>query len=183
MSDRPRLLLIGPPPGSLSVALPATDVEPVSTDLGEVAMRLRDGDFTAVLATPEVVSSLLDRFRRDELILSHIDKGLAVLDPEGKVVWANRVFRSFSTTDPVGQPLLTALGARVAAVETPSASARRGIAASGVCQPVRVCSTRSPRHAKGSRRLCGSTARIILSSPTSRPTSARCGGRARANRD
>ena len=122
MSDRPRLLLIGPSPGSLSVALPATDVEPVSTDLGDIAMRLRDGDFTAVLATPEVVSGLLDRFRRDELILSHIDKGLAVLDPEGKVIWANRVFRSFSTTDPVGQPLLKALGARVAAVETPSAS-------------------------------------------------------------
>ena len=41
MSDRPRLLLIGPPPGSLSVALAATDVESVSTDPAEVAERLR----------------------------------------------------------------------------------------------------------------------------------------------
>ena len=120
MSDRPRLLLIGPPPGSLPAALPATDMETVSTDPGEVAARLRDGDFAAVMMTPEVVGGLLERFRRNELILTHIDKGLAVLDPAGNVLWANPVFRSFSTTDPIGQPLLKALGARIAAVEVPS---------------------------------------------------------------
>jgi two-component system, sensor histidine kinase SagS len=126
VSDRPRLLLIGPPPGSLSVALAATDVESVSTDPAEVAERLRHCDIDAVLMSPDVVSGLLDRFRRDELILSHIDKGLAVLDPEGKVVWANPVFRSFSTTDPVGRPLLVALDARVVAVEVPSRSSAPG---------------------------------------------------------
>jgi CheY-like chemotaxis protein len=102
------------------------DMEAVSNDLGEVAVRLRDGDYAAVLTSPEVVSGLLDRFRRDELILAHIDKGLAVLDPEGRVVWANPVFRSFSTSDPVGRPLLTALGARVIAVNVPSASGAAG---------------------------------------------------------
>ena len=81
------------------------------TDPGEVAARLRDGDFAAVMTTPEVVGGLLERFRRNELILTHIDKGLAVLDPAGNVLWANPVFRSFSTTDPIGQPLLKALGA------------------------------------------------------------------------
>jgi CheY-like chemotaxis protein/PAS domain-containing protein len=115
VADRPRLLLIGPPPGSLDGALAAAQVEPVSTELGEVAARLRDGDFSAVLTTPEVATGLLDRFRRDELILAHIDKGLAVLDPEGKVIWANPVFRSFSSTDPVGRPFLEALGALVVA--------------------------------------------------------------------
>jgi CheY-like chemotaxis protein len=124
VTDRPRLLLIGPPPGPLESAFPAADVEPVSTDPGEVAARLRDGGFDAVVTTPEVVSGLLDRFRRDELILSHIDKGLAVLDPEGKVIWANPVFRSFSSTDPVGRHLLEALGARVVAVEVPPSSDR-----------------------------------------------------------
>jgi two-component system, sensor histidine kinase SagS len=125
VSDRPRLLLIGPAPGPLNGALAAAEVEPVSTELGEIATRLRDGDFSAVLATPEVATGLLDRFRRDELILSHIDKGLAVLDPEGKVIWANPVFRSFSSTDPVGRPLLEALGARVAALAVPTPAESR----------------------------------------------------------
>lgn len=119
MPDRPRLLLIGPPPGSLDGALPAADVEPVSPDPAEVARRLHEGDFDAVVAAPEVVTGLIDRFRRDELILGHIDKGLAVLDPNGTVTWANAEFRRYSATDPIGQPLLAALGARIAAVETP----------------------------------------------------------------
>ncbi len=124
MSERPRLLLIGPPPGSLDGALPAADVESVSTDPAEVARRLGEGDYAAVLTTPEVVAGLLDRFRRDELILSHIDKGLAVLDPNGIVTWANPVFGAYSASDPVGQPILAALGARLAAVETPNDPAR-----------------------------------------------------------
>ena len=119
MHKRPRVLLIGPSPGSLNGALPAADVEPVSTDLAEVAQRIGEGTYAAVLTTPEVVAGLLDRFRRDELILSHIDKGLAVLDPNGIVTWANPVFAAYSTTDPVGQPLLKALGARLAAIQTP----------------------------------------------------------------
>src|SRR5262245_7474515 len=124
VSDRPRLLLIGPPPGSLDGALPAADVESVSIDPVEVARRLVDGNFSAVLTTPEVVSGLLDRFRRDELILSHIDKGLAVLDSNGTVTWANPVFRAYSTTDPVGRPFLDSLGAKLAAVEAPADPAR-----------------------------------------------------------
>lgn len=120
MSDRPRLLVIGPPPVSLNGALPAADVEPVSPNPSEVAHRLHEGHYDAVLATPEVVAGMIDRFRRDELILRHIDKGLAVLDPNGVVTWANAEFRRYSATDPVGQPLLNALGARIAAVETPA---------------------------------------------------------------
>ncbi len=104
MPDRPRLLLIGPSVGPLDGAL--------------AARRLKDGGFAAVVATPDVVAALLDRLRRDELIIGHIEKGLAVLDPTGVVLWANPVFRSFSAADPVGQPLLAALGTRLAAVET-----------------------------------------------------------------
>ncbi len=118
MPNQPRLLLIGPSPGPLDGALPAADVETVSTDAAEVARRLQDGDFTAVVTSPEVAAGLLDRFRRDELILSHIDKGLAVLDPAGIVTWANPEFCRCCAGDPIGQSLFTALGARVAAVET-----------------------------------------------------------------
>ena len=117
MPDRPRLLLIGPPPGSLNGALPAADVEPVSSDPAEIAGRLRDGQYAAVLTTPDVAANLLDTFRRDELILGNIDKGIAVLDPEGVVTWTNGVFRQFSSRDPLGRQLLEALDARAAAVE------------------------------------------------------------------
>ena len=114
--DHHRLLLIGPSPGPLNGALSAAEIEPVSTDPAEVAGRLREGNFTAVLTTPEVVAGLLDRFRRDELILGHIDKGLAVVDPAGTVTWANGVFRRTVNADPIGRPLFAALDARVVAV-------------------------------------------------------------------
>lgn len=112
MTDRPRLLLIGPSVGSLDgVLAAAADVEPVSNDPAEVARRLHAGGFAAVVAAPDVVSGLLDRFRRDELIIGHIEKGLAVLDPSGTVLWANPVFAATAGFDPVGKSLLDALGA------------------------------------------------------------------------
>ena len=118
MPDRPRLLLIGPSVGPLDGALAAAaDVEPVSNDLAEIARRLHDGGFAAVVASPEVVAGLLDRFRRDELIIGHIEKGLAVLDAAGVVVWANPVFRAAAAGEPVGQPLLAALGCDRVSVE------------------------------------------------------------------
>lgn len=119
MPDRPRLLLIGPPPGALDGVLAAADVEAVSANPADVSNRLHEGHFDGVIAAPEVVGGMLSRFRRDELILGHIDKGLAVLDPNGTVTWANSVFRRLCAADPIGQPLFTALGARIAAVETP----------------------------------------------------------------
>ena len=82
-AGRPRLLLIGPMPGQMNETVSAADLVSVSTDPTEVARVLREGDFNAVFACPEVMSELLDRLRRDELIVGNIDKGLAVLDPAG----------------------------------------------------------------------------------------------------
>ncbi|HEY1190325.1 MAG TPA: GAF domain-containing protein, partial [Gemmata sp.] len=118
MTERPRLLLIGPSVGPLDGALAATaDMEPVSSDPAEVARRLHEGRYAAVLAAPDVVAGMLDRFRRDELIISHIEKGLAVLDPGGVVLWANPVFRTASVGDPIGRPLLEALGSDRVSIE------------------------------------------------------------------
>lgn len=118
MTERPRLLLIGPPVGALDGPLAATaDVDPVSSDTAEVARRLRAGGYAAVIASPDVVAGLLDRFRRDELIISHIEKGLAVLDPQGVVQWANPVFRADSVGEPVGRPVLDALGSDRVSIE------------------------------------------------------------------
>ncbi len=126
MPDRPRLLLIGHSAGPLDgVLAAAADVEPVSNEPAEIARRLQAGGFAAVVAAPDVVAGLLDRFRRDELIIGHIEKGLAVLDPRGVVLWANAVFRSYSPVEPVGLPLLAALGTLLAAVESPPDSPAR----------------------------------------------------------
>jgi hypothetical protein len=102
-------------------------VESTSLNPVEIARRLAEGGFTAVLATPEVVAGLLERFRTDELILGHIDKGLAVLDPNGTITWANPVFRRATSGDPVGRPFLTALGGVVASDSgDPLAPAQQG---------------------------------------------------------
>jgi CheY-like chemotaxis protein len=128
LDPRPKFLLIGPPPPHLNGSVAAADVEAVAADPAEVAGKLASGQFAAVLADPDVVAGLLDRFRRDELIVGNIDKGLAVLDPLGTVTWANAAFRSYSGDDALGKPFLEALGeARVAAPDAdPLAPARRG---------------------------------------------------------
>jgi CheY-like chemotaxis protein len=125
--DRPRLLLVGPQPGPLNGALAAADVEPVPADPAEVARRLHAGGLDAVVAAPEVIAGLLDRFDVDEVILQNVDTGLAALDPDGVVTWANPEFRRCADGDPVGRPFLDALGGVVAAeAADPLASARAG---------------------------------------------------------
>lgn len=140
---RPRLLMIGPPPEHLTGCLTGAELVSVPPDPGEVARRLAEGGFDAVLAAPDVVAGLLDRFRRDELVIGHIDKGLAVLDPPGTVAWANAAFRegACSGDDPLGKPILEALGrGRVASVERvgevpPSGSAADPLAAARSGRP------------------------------------------------
>ena len=67
MDPRPKLLLIGPTPPHLNGTVAGTDVEAVPADPAEVALRLGDGRYSAVLASADVVTGLLDRFRRDHL--------------------------------------------------------------------------------------------------------------------
>jgi CheY-like chemotaxis protein/PAS domain-containing protein len=133
VTDRPRLLLIGPSIGPLDAALAALgDIEPVTDDPNEVARRLAAAHYDAVVTSAAATAGLLDRFRRDELIIEHIEKGLAVLDAAGVVQWANPIFRAAAAGEPVGRPLLEALGGdRVSAdhpdaATDPLAPARRG---------------------------------------------------------
>ena len=117
---RPRLLLIGPTPGEMSGTVSAADLVSVSPDPLEVARQLQEGEFNAVLACPKVIADLLERIRRDELIVGNIDKGLAVLDPAGTVTWANAAFcKSVQLgEDPVGKLFLSVLGGSpIASVE------------------------------------------------------------------
>ena len=115
MDPQPRLLLIGPQPEHFDGAISAAEVDRVPPEPAEVARRLDAGGYTAVLATPEVTVELLERFHRDELIVGSLDHGLAVLDPDGTVTWANEAFRrsGCAAENPVGMPLLAALGAEL----------------------------------------------------------------------
>jgi len=112
LSPRPHLLLIGPEPAHLDGTLDGADVEAMLDDPAAVAARIRAGGVDAVLASPETTAGLLERVRRDELVLTHVDKGLAVLDAGGTVVWANPAFTASAAcpADPVGLPLFEALG-------------------------------------------------------------------------
>jgi CheY-like chemotaxis protein/GAF domain-containing protein len=103
--------LIGPHPTGFDPERLGADVESVPADPAEVARHLHDDRYAVVVAAPGVVADLLDQFRRDELVIGHIDKGLAVLDSAGTVTWANGVFRRCCGQDPLGKPLLSALGA------------------------------------------------------------------------
>ncbi|MFO0799899.1 MAG: GAF domain-containing protein [Gemmataceae bacterium] len=112
MSPRPRLLLIGPEPAHLNGTLDGADVETIADDPALVAERIRAGGVEAIVASAATAAGLLERVRRDELVLTHVDKGLAVLDHNGTVVWANPAFTVSAAcpADPVGRPLFEALG-------------------------------------------------------------------------
>lgn len=139
---RPRLLLIGPPPAHLNGTLDGADVDPVRADPADVAARLRDGNYAAVVASADIVTHLFDRFRRDELVLSHVDKGLAILDSAGRVVWANPAFRACACGDdcpnPVGLPLLDALGGAGVVGGDPADPDPLAPALSGLSQSLRL---------------------------------------------
>lgn len=124
MASQPRLLSIGPPPAALAAALAAADVVAVP-DPAAAADRLRAEPFDAVLADPAAVAALLADRSRDELVLSAIQNGIAILDRNGTVTWAHPKFQAWSPDDPVGKPLLEVLGAKPDALD-PLGPARAG---------------------------------------------------------
>jgi CheY-like chemotaxis protein len=87
---------------------------------------LREGGFSAVLAEPASVTDIADRYRRDELILSHVDEGIALLTPDGLVTWTNPVLRTWCSADPIGKHILDALDRPIVASETADPIARAG---------------------------------------------------------
>ncbi|MFO0851874.1 MAG: response regulator [Gemmataceae bacterium] len=126
MDPRPRLLLIGPPPGPLAGPLALADVTAVPDVPGSATEALAHGGFDGVMLGVETFVGRLAEFRRSELVLAHVDKGLAVLDPDGTVGWANPTFRGWCPDDPVGKPLVDALAAQSLAGPDPLAPARLG---------------------------------------------------------
>ncbi len=83
----------------------------------DAADLLREQEFHLVLTHPDQASELIDRFRRDETILANVDHGIASIDSDGLVTWANAVLRQWCSGDPVGQTLFNALGPCTVATE------------------------------------------------------------------
>ncbi len=117
MEARTRILLIGTPP----LALDGSAVEFIAASgPSDAADKLRAGEFDAVVASAQLTAELIDRYRRDETILSNVDQGIATLDSSGAITWANLVIRKWCQTNPVGQPLLSALGPCTLATDHPA---------------------------------------------------------------
>ncbi len=136
MDERPRLVVIGPVPTALSEplagALGGAGVDVVAVPDAAAALdALRAGPIAAVLADPDTVLGGLAAYRRDEIVLAHLDKGVGVLDPSGVVTYANAAMRQLAPdgAEPVGRTLMHALGATTLASDTPDPfqTARHGL--------------------------------------------------------
>lgn len=132
MNHRPRLLQIGPTPAAVNGIAAHADVT-VAVSPSDAAERLRTGGFDGVIASDTLTSELIERYRRDEIILSNIDQGIASLDLSGRVTWANVVLRGWCSQNPVGLLLLDALNPLAPAVlasdhPNPIAAAAGGLA-------------------------------------------------------
>lgn len=114
---RSRTLVFGPVPPT-SPLLEGTDTVRLS-DPKAVADALRDGGFTAVVADPARLSAFFTEYRRDALILTHADRGIALTDTAGVIRWANDRLKEWCGGDPTGQPLRAALNVTAVAVDQP----------------------------------------------------------------
>jgi CheY-like chemotaxis protein len=129
LDPRPRVLVVGPTPAGAHGLLRTADVV-AAEDAAAAVERLRADAFVAVVLDPRHFAAGLSDLLRDELVLRHVETALATLDPAGVVTWANPVLRAWCPDEPVGKPLVEAVGATVvAAAADPFAAARAGRAA------------------------------------------------------
>lgn len=127
MDPRPRVLVVGPTPDGAGPLLASAAVT-AAEDAADAVARLKADPFAAVLLDPRYFAAGLSDLLRDELVLRHVETGLATLDPAGVVTWANPVLRAWCPDDPLGKPLVQAVGAEPPAVDPadPFAAARAG---------------------------------------------------------
>ena len=118
MDPRPRVLVVGPAPAGAAGLLETAAVT-TAEDAAAAVERLRADPFAAVVLDPRHFATGLTDLLRDELVLRHVETGLATLDPDGRVTWANPVLRGWCPDDPLGKTLTEAVAAAgVAAADT-----------------------------------------------------------------
>ncbi len=103
----------------------------VAISPGDAAERLRTGLFDGVIVSDTLSSELIERYCRDEIILSNLDQGIASLDLSGHITWANVVLRGWCLENPLGQQL-------IAALNNPSSSAKPSVLASDHADPLQA---------------------------------------------
>lgn len=108
METRPRLLLLGPAPGALGGVLASADVVSAESP-AEAAERLHGEPFAAVVADPAQAAELLATVRRGEVVLANTNRGIATLDPAGRITWANPTLLRWCPGMVTGRPLFEAL--------------------------------------------------------------------------
>jgi len=123
--------VLGHLPEPLAAALAAGADVVTAPDAAAAVDRLRAEAFAGVVADVPTALGGLAAYRRDEVVLAHLDKGVGVIDPAGNVVWANAALRALCPDDgpdPVGRSLMSALGATTLASDVPDpfSTARRG---------------------------------------------------------
>jgi CheY-like chemotaxis protein/GAF domain-containing protein len=127
VSDRTRVLVLGSVPEAFLPGRETAEVVRVA-NAAEALRALPGSPFDFIVADAGLAHEAIGKAGRNDLIHAAIDEGIAVLDPNGVVTWANHVLHDWCGTDPTGKPLLVALGKPTIAVETadPFALARSG---------------------------------------------------------
>ncbi len=126
--DQPtRFLYLGSKSDGATAAPIGAEVERADSPAEAVDL-LRSRSFSGVIVDPRSAARVLSDLARGEMVLSHLDKGVAVLDPSGAVSWANAAFEKWAGQNPIGKPLLTALGSPTIASDDPDplAAAKQG---------------------------------------------------------
>jgi len=127
VNSPPRMLIVGTPPALPSGWAEASQVVPVD-DWALLAEMLRSGNYAGVIVDSLTAQNQMAQCSRNSIILGHIDKGIALLDLEGRVLWVNPVLGRFCQTDPVGRTLFEAFGSPTISAEQadPLEQARQG---------------------------------------------------------
>ena len=114
-----------------ALAEPIAGAEAVQLPEGAgICETLRSQHFDAVIIPPAKISQLIDDSRRDAMILKFADRGFALLDPAGNILWSNSVMNEWCGVDPLGRGLSQALGSSAIASDhrNPFEAARTGTA-------------------------------------------------------
>ncbi len=155
MADRPRILVLGEAGLAASEWLRGCpDAETVRADsLARALDMLAEGRFDAVVANPadKTVLENARRFLQSQRILAAVPDGLALVDFDLKIRWANPTFQAWCGGNPVGRgfydalgspemlgpeycPFHTALASRDARREADSSTAPEAVTACLVCR-------------------------------------------------
>ncbi|MGL6074024.1 MAG: response regulator [Fimbriiglobus sp.] len=130
MGDQPRFLVLGELSTQELAVLAGVSTTP-APDAQSALSLLDQHAYAGVVAGAAEMQKLLEGQRRDAVVLANLDKGVAVLDEESRITWANPAMLEICQRPEIlGKTLMEALGATtlVSDVPEPLNLARHGTA-------------------------------------------------------